>query len=150
MDAHLTSNETPWEKARWELHKTTARRLEQMLGATSHKTAAVRTLTSHHTKQPSKMNKAYWGRRSKDKLISDVFQCTTTHERASVGQPTRIYIYQFCADTGCSINDLLVAMDHKKRWREKVSKPRAINMTYLYYIYIYIYIYIRVCKVRLD
>ena len=35
--------------------------------------------------------------------------------RASVGQPVRIYQQQFCVDLGCSLEDLLGAMDDRDR-----------------------------------
>ena len=43
MDAGLAHR----EKARWELHKNAMCYIEQILEATSHKTAAVRPPTSH-------------------------------------------------------------------------------------------------------
>ena len=48
------------EKAQWELHKNAACYLEQILEATSHKTAAVWPPTSHLTNDLSKMNKICW------------------------------------------------------------------------------------------
>ena len=45
--------------------------------------------------------------RSKDKLISDVLLWTPWHGCASVGQPIRTYLQQFCIDTGCSLKNLL-------------------------------------------
>ena len=59
--------------------------------------------------------------RSKDKLISDVLW-TPTHGRASVSQPERTYLHQLCVDTGCSLEDLLGAMDDRNRWRERESQ----------------------------
>ena len=50
----------------------------------------------------------YW--RSKDELISDVFQWTPSHERAKAGRPARTYIQKLCADTGRSPEDLPEAM----------------------------------------
>ena len=40
------------------------------------------------------------------KQISDVLCWTPTHRCASVCQPARIYIYQLCAGTECSLEDL--------------------------------------------
>ena len=37
----------------------------------------------------------------------------SSHGHASVGQPTRTYLQQFCTDTGCSLEDPLEAMDDK-------------------------------------
>ena len=33
-----------------------------------------------------------------------------------------IYIYQVCVDTGCSLEDLLGAMDDRDRWGVRVRK----------------------------
>ena len=46
----------------------------------------------------------YW--RSNDKLMRDVSLRTRTHERVGIGQPVRTYLLQFCADPGCSLEDL--------------------------------------------
>ena len=48
--------------------------------------------------------------RSKDELISDVLLWTPSHGRTSVGWPACTYLQHFCADTACSLEDLL------KRW----------------------------------
>ena len=50
-------------------------------------------------------------RRSKDKLISDIFQWTPSHGRAMVGRLARTYIQQLCADTGYSLEALLGAIE---------------------------------------
>ena len=42
--------------------------------------------------------------------MSDVLLWTSAHGRASVERPTRTYLQQLCADTGCSLEDL------RKRW----------------------------------
>ena len=44
--------------------------------------------------------------RSKDKLISNVHQWTTTHEHTSVGLAAKSYIYQPCVDIVCHLEDL--------------------------------------------
>ena len=44
--------------------------------------------------------------RSRDQLISDVLLWTPSHGRAKAGRPTRTNIQQFCADTGCSLEEL--------------------------------------------
>ena len=36
-----------------------------------------------------------------------------SHRQAKVGQPTRTYIQQLCADTGCSLEDPPRAMDDR-------------------------------------
>ena len=84
--------------------------------------------------------------RSRDELISDVLLWTLTYGRAKVGRPARTYIQQLCEDTGCSPEDLPVAMNGREKWRERVRDIRASGTTWWgwWYIYkrIYIYIYI--------
>ena len=41
--------------------------------------------------------------KSRDEFISDVLLWTPSHGRAKAGRPTRTYIQQLCADTGCSL-----------------------------------------------
>ena len=60
--------------------------------------------------------------RSKDELISDIFLWTLSHGRAKVGLPARTYIQQLCTDTGCSLEDLLEAMDDRYGWWERVRE----------------------------
>ena len=52
-------------------------------------------------------------------LISDVLWWTPMHGYASVGRPASTYIHQLCADTGCSLDDLLRVMDDNGGWRER-------------------------------
>ena len=63
--------------------------------------------------------------RSKYELINDVFQWTPSHGRAKARWPARTYLQQLCADSGCSLEDLLGAMDDKDGWRERVREIRA-------------------------
>ena len=57
VQMHLVdANKTHWEKTRWELHKNTTSYFEQILRATSHKTAGAWSHTSHLTNRPSKTN----------------------------------------------------------------------------------------------
>ena len=44
---HLDTDESPREKARWDLCKNATSYIEQILGATFHKPAAVQQPTSH-------------------------------------------------------------------------------------------------------
>ena len=60
--------------------------------------------------------------RSKDELISHVLLWIPSHGRAKVGWLTRTYIQKLCADTGCSLVDLLGAMDDRDGWRERVRE----------------------------
>ena len=48
------------KKARWELQKDAACCLEHVLEVAHNKTTAVRSLTSHLTNHPRKMNKICW------------------------------------------------------------------------------------------
>ena len=61
----------------------------------------------------------YWPT-SKKELINDVLLWTPTHGRASIGRPGRTYLHQLCADTGCSLKDLLEAMDDRDRRRNMI------------------------------
>ena len=54
--------------------------------------------------------------RSRFELISDILMKTPSHGRAKAEWPSRIYIQQLCADTGCSPEDLPGAMDDKDGW----------------------------------
>ena len=58
----------------------------------------------------------YW--RSKDKLISNVLLWTLSHGWAKIGWPARTYLQQLCADTRCSLEDLLGVMGNRQVARE--------------------------------
>ena len=114
------------EKAWWQLHKNAASNIEQVL-------------RQHPTKQQlyshlppiMKIIQVRWTRcawhcwRSKDELISDILQWTPSHGWAKAGWPARTYIQQFCADTGCSLEDLLGVMDGRDGWRQRLREIRA-------------------------
>ena len=68
--------------------------------------------------------------RSKDELISDVLLWTPSHGGAKAGRPARTYIQQLCADTRCSPEDLLEAMDDREGWWERVRDIRADGVTW--------------------
>ena len=68
--------------------------------------------------------------RSRDELISDILLWTPSHGRAKARRPARTYIQQFCADTRCSLEDLLQAMDDSEGWRERARDIRADGMTW--------------------
>ena len=63
--------------------------------------------------------------RSRDELMSDVPLWTPSHGRAKAGHPVQTYIQQLCADTGCSPEDLLKAMDDREVLREWVKNNCA-------------------------
>ena len=67
--------------------------------------------------------------RSRDELISDVLLWTPSYGRAKAGRPARNYIQQLCADTGCSPENLLKAMDDREAWQERIRNIRANNAT---------------------
>ena len=48
---------------------------------------------------------------------------------------------QLCADTGCSLEDLPVAMDDKDGWQEKVREIRAGSMTWWWSIKPFCYVF---------
>ena len=73
--------------------------------------------------------------RSRDELIRDVLQWTPSNGRAKAGRPTRTYIQQLCADTGCSLGDLPEAKDVKEGWRERVRDIRADGATLWWWLW---------------
>ena len=81
-----------------------------------------------HLQSISKTIQVRWTRhaghcwRNRDKLISDIFLWTPSHGRPKAGRPSKTYIQQLCADTGCSLKDIPGAMDDRDGWRERVSE----------------------------
>ena len=81
------------KKTWWELHKKAVYCLEQILGATPHKTAAVRPHACHLPKHSIRWTRhAKHCRRSKNKLLRDVLLWTPAHGRVSIGRPAKTYI----------------------------------------------------------
>ena len=72
--------------------------------------------------------------RSRNELISDVLLWTPSHGWAKAGRPARTCIQQFCANTGCSLEDLPEAVDEREGWRERVRGVRADGATWWYMI----------------
>ena len=68
--------------------------------------------------------------RSKDELISDILSVAPTHGCASAGRPARTYLQQPCTDTGCSLEDLPGAIDHRGRLRERIREIHANSGTW--------------------
>ena len=68
--------------------------------------------------------------RSWDELISDILLWTSSHGRAKVGWPASTFIQQLCADTGCSLEDLLRVMDDREGWRERDREVCAGGATW--------------------
>ena len=88
-----------------------------------HKTTVVSPLAYHLSNHANKMNQTSWALLvRKEKLISDVLQETLTHGHTSIDWPAKTYIYQLCADIGCSWEDLLRVMTNRYGWWEKESK----------------------------
>ena len=83
--------------------------------------------------------------RSGDELTSDILLRTPSPGRARVGRSARIYIQQLCADVGCSLEDLLLAMGDRDRYER--GSGRSMRAAQRDDIYIYIYIYIYICIV---
>ena len=75
--------------------------------------------------------------RNRDELISDILLWTPTYGQAKAGRPARTYIQQLCEDTGCSLEDLLEAMNDWEKWRERVRDIRAGGTTWWWW-YMYI------------
>ena len=73
--------------------------------------------------------------RSGDELMSDILLWTLSHGQAKARQSARTYIQRLCADTGCSLEDLLGAMDDRDGWRERVRDIRADGVTWWYHQY---------------
>ena len=71
--------------------------------------------------------------RSRDEQIIDVLQWTPTYGRAKAGRSARTYIQQLCEDTGCSPEDLPVAINERKKWRERVRDIRAGGTTWWWF-----------------
>ena len=79
--------------------------------------------------------------RSRDDLMSHVLLWTPSHGRAKAGRPARTYIQQACANTGCSPEDLLQAMDDREGWKERVRNIRADSATWWrWYMFLSIYL----------
>ena len=66
--------------------------------------------------------------RSKDELISNILLWTPS--RGCVGRQTRTYLHQLCADSGCSLEDRLGAMDDRDGWSERIREISAPSATW--------------------
>ena len=73
--------------------------------------------------------------RNRDEIISDILWWNPLHGRAKVGRPARTYIQQFCADTGCSPEDLPEAMDDREGRRERVRDVHDSSTWWWWYVY---------------
>ena len=73
-------------------------------------------------------------RSSRDELISDILLWTSSYGRAKAGQPARTYIQHLCANTGCSLEDLLGVMDNREGWWKRVREICAGGATWWWWI----------------
>ena len=78
--------------------------------------------------------------RSKDELISDIPQWTSSHEPGKARWPARTSIQQYCADTGCSLEDLSGAMDDRDSWWVRVREIHASSTTWWWWWCIFIFL----------
>ena len=76
--------------------------------------------------------------RSRDELISDLHLWTPSHGRAKAGRPDRTNIQQLCADTRCSLEDLLGVIDDRDGWRERVREIHAGSVSWWWWWWWYI------------
>ena len=128
----LDANKTAGEKARRQLHKNVASNIEQYSWRQhptkhqlyGHLPPISKTIQVRRTIHAGR----YW--RSRDELISDVRLWIPTYGRAKAGRQAKTYIQQLCEDTGCSPEDLPVAMIDRKKWRERVSDICAAGTTW--------------------
>ena len=130
----LNDTDKSIQKARQELHKNAISYIEQILEATPHETAAVRSLTANtiHIRWTSQVGYCW---RSKDDFISDVLWWILSHGHASVEPATRTYLQQFCINTGCRREDLPRVMDDRDKWRERVREIHATSTTWWWRLY---------------
>ena len=103
--------------------KNAASNNEQVLKATLHTAAVVRLFTTNHKMIQVRHAGHCWG--SRDELKSGILQWTLSHGLARTGRPARTYIQLLFANTGCSLEDVLGAIDDKEGWQERVRKIHA-------------------------
>ena len=68
--------------------------------------------------------------RSRTEPISYVLLWTPSHGCASVDRPRRTYQQLLCTDTGCCLDNLLVAKDDRDEWRKRVRQIHARSTTW--------------------
>ena len=95
----------------WKQHPTK----QQMYGYLRSITKTIQVRWTRH---------AWHCRRSRDERISDILLWTPSHGRAKAGRPARTYIKQLCADTECSLEDLLEPMDDRNCWTGHCRRSR--------------------------
>ena len=107
--------------------------LKQILEAAPHKATAVRPFTSHLTIQNGRIRYTEHCWRSKDELITDVLQWTTTYGHTSLGRPALTYIHQLWADTGFCLKDLSRVMAVRDGCQERAEGIRAVGTPWWWY-----------------
>ena len=53
--------------------------------------------------------------------------CHGTLEHANVGRPANTHLHPFCADTECSLEDLLGVIDDRNEWRRERGRDRQTD-----------------------
>ena len=79
--------------------------------------------------------------RSRDELISDALQWTSSYGRTKAGRPSRTHIQQLCEDSGGSPEDLPESMNDREEWREKVRDVHAGGTTWWWWWWYQLYVY---------
>ena len=138
---------------KWQLHKN-ASCFEQILDATSHKTAAVCPLTFHLTNHSSKKNKIYWPLMKKEGRIHQWHSLMDTYILMHQCWPSSKELHQLVRTLDAAKRNWQEGLiDYKDRWllaitptRRYVSSENTNVRKYIKYsnlcIYIYIYIYL--------
>ena len=95
-----------------------------------------------------------WDHNFFNSFISNILLWSPKHGCDSVGWPARIYLYQLCEDTGCSLEDLPRLMDDRDGWwvrksgncQHDLMKMMMMSLVYLftYLFYLSIYLFVRV------
>ena len=109
-----------WQNVSKKLYKNGKNYNEQILEATTHE----QQLYSHlppiykiiQIRQAKHAGPCWKSKNELIQVVCDVLLWTPPHERANVGRPTRTYLQQLCADTGCSLEELPGAMHSRNRW----------------------------------
>ena len=93
--------------------------LTKRLEAAPKKAAAVRILILISIDVQVRRKRHWWG--SKDVIIRDFLQWTSTHGHTSFGWSAKIYIHQFCVNNGCCQENRSRVMAHRDGWWERVK-----------------------------
>ena len=94
----------------WAILNKSQRQYPTMQQLYGHLPPITKTIKDRQTRQAGHC----W--RNRDELISDVLLWTPSHGQAKAGGLARTYIQPLCANTGCSPEDQLEAMDDREGW----------------------------------